>query len=417
MENTMTGDGRLIEAGALTWDDLPIPLRYVSSDVGAHDGAQVVGMITEIHRDGDRIMGSGPFDLNSPHGAEASRQVAEGLTTGVSMDLDDVSFEIRVAADLLSAPDIEADTDEDGRVTVVEIASDDEVMVTTSGRIRAATIVAIPAFAEAKIAPVSNGGEADHYDTDTSDLVAAAAPFAPPAEWFADPRLGEATPITVTDDGRVYGHLAAWGTCHIGHTHTGCVTPPRSSSDYAYFRTGAVRTADGTDIPTGVLTLNTGHAAAPLSAAATLAHYENTGTAVADVTVGEDNHGIWVAGAMRPSATDEQVRALRGSPLSGDWRKIGGNLELVAALAVNVPGFPIPRPAGLRASGSLQTLVASGMVPPRTVTPPGQPGALSADDLRYLKRLAARERADEAGELARRVKVADLARRRAAFTA
>jgi hypothetical protein len=28
------------------------------------------------------------------------------------------------------------------------------------------------------------------------------------------------------------------------------------------------------------------------------------------------------------------------SDVSGDWRRIGGNLELVAVLAVNVPGFP-----------------------------------------------------------------------------
>jgi hypothetical protein len=81
--------------------------------------------------------------------------------------------------------------------------------------------------------------------------------------------------------------------------------------------------------------------------------------------------------------------------LSGDWRRIGGNLELVAALAVNVPGFPVPRPRGLVASGSMQSLVAAGMLPPRKVKRPGTPGALSLDDLRYLKKLAAREKADE----------------------
>jgi hypothetical protein len=51
------------------------------------------------------------------------------------------------------------------------------------------------------------------------------------------------------------------------------------------------------------------------------------------------------------SATGEQIDELRRSPLSGDWRKINGKLRLVAALGVNVPGYPVPR-----------ALVASGEV-------------------------------------------------------
>ena len=87
-----------------------------------------------------------------------------------------------------------------------------------------------------------------------------------------------------------------------------------------------------------------------------MAHYDNTGTAVADVAVGEDEFGIWVAGAIRPGATPSQVEALSRSSLSGDWRRIGGNLELVAALSVNTPGFPL----AVVASGRVEALVASG---------------------------------------------------------
>jgi hypothetical protein len=35
------------------------------------------------------------------------------------------------------------------------------------------------------------------------------------------------------------------------------------------------------------------------------------------------------------------MRTVRAASLSGGWRQIDGNLELVAALAVNFPGFPI----------------------------------------------------------------------------
>ena len=74
-----------------------------------------------------------------------------------------------------------------------------------------------------------------------------------------------------------------------------------------------------------------------------MAHYDNTGTAAADVCVGEDEHGIWLAGAVRPTATDEQIHMLRASAVSGDWRPLGRGMELVAALAVNRPGFPITK--------------------------------------------------------------------------
>jgi hypothetical protein len=56
--------------------------------------------------------------------------------------------------------------------------------------------------------------------------------------------------------------------------------------------------------------------------------------------------------------TEEQVRALRASALSGDWRRHGTGLELMAALCVNVAGFPIPR--AVAASGSPIALVAAG---------------------------------------------------------
>jgi hypothetical protein len=80
------------------------------------------------------------------------------------------------------------------------------------------------------------------------------------------------------------------------------------------------------------------------------------------VNVGEDDHGIWVAGAVRPDTSEEQIRKMRGSVLSGDWRDVAGNLELVAALHVNVGGFPVERVA-IAASGGRQTaLVAAGLV-------------------------------------------------------
>ena len=56
---------------------------------------------------------------------------------------------------------------------------------------------------------------------------------------------------------------------------------------------------------------------------------------------GEDEFGIWFSGAIVPEATPAKIAKLRRSPLSGDWRREGGSLELTAALAVNAPAFPV----------------------------------------------------------------------------
>ena len=213
---------------------------------------------------------------------------------------------------------------------------------------------------------------AAHYRNDLSEpipdiltvmaLVAHAEKPGPPSDWFDPPSLKGPTPLTVARNGRVYGHAALFDSCHLGYKE--CMKPPRSRTNYAHFLIGEVF-ASGCDcedgIPTGPITLGTSHADLYATPSAARSHYDNTGLAVADVNVGEDEFGIWVAGALRPGVTDSQIRALRGSALSGDWRHIGGGLELVGLLAVNVPGFGIPRVAAGLEAGVQTSLVAAGI--------------------------------------------------------
>lgn len=199
-------------------------------------------------------------------------------------------------------------------------------------------------------------------------IAAAVAPV--PVHFFENPELTGPTPLTVDGD-HVYGHLATWGTCHIGIKNV-CTQAPASAHDYAYFRTGSVHTDKGR-VSVGQITMDTGHADLGNNARAAASHYDNTGTAVADVAAGEDEYGIWVSGKIRDTATDEQRHALAAGALSGDWRAIGGNLELVAALVVNVPGFPIPRPALAASADEQRSLVAAGVV--TTIEAPDGSGA------------------------------------------
>lgn len=188
---------------------------------------------------------------------------------------------------------------------------------------------------------------------------------APPGVWFALQKLDGPTPIHVSTDGQIYGHAAAWGVCHSSYQNK-CIYVPRSNCNYAKYRTGNVLTAEGNLIPTGRIISDTCHPRTKgLSAEDTKKFYDNTGNAVADVVVYEDEFGLQIAGALRPEVTPAQIRTLRGSSLSGDWRPIRGQLELVALLCVNAPGFIVD---GLVASG----IYASATVTSLDLVNPGE---------------------------------------------
>jgi len=486
VEGIVTGDGREFAPESLTWADLPLPLRWNREDSHGgepHTVAVNVGRIDRIWREDDRIMGEGVLNLESEYGRTVHQMIRDKFLRGVSVD-----------ADSISDADIEFVWPEDE--TIGEGEEDDylsmlfaqpEKIVFHAGRIRAATLVDIPAFAEAYIElldqegsviaggdrfnPAEVFGAVSVHDTATSEeswdgpanesrlpspltlnqaraayawfdsdrvedgeivkdacrfihhevsadgtpgaanltacstgigvlngarggttipsgdvqgvyehlaahlrdadreappltasgaVVASVRPeWKPPVAWFQDPGLSVPTGITVDASGRLYGHAAQWGSCHIGYSNE-CVPVPREDS-HPYFMTGEITTDDGSTVSVGQITVGTGHASMSSGSQAAASHYDNTGWAVADVVVGNDRHGIWVAGAIRPSADSDKVHDLRASgQVSGDWRRIGGQLRLVGLLAVNVPGFPVPRMCARVASGAIYSLVAAG---------------------------------------------------------
>jgi hypothetical protein len=196
-------------------------------------------------------------------------------------------------------------------------------------------------------------------------------PVYPPKAWFEDPQLSRKTRLTVTEEGHVFGHLAAWGECHRDVTMRECVLAPRSQQEYAPFHLGTVLTAEGDTVNVGKIVMDTRHANINLGYTAAALHYDNTGDEVAVIRCGEDEYGIWFSGAVVPEATASKVAKLRRSPLSGDWRREKGSLELTAALAVNAPAFPVYSIEG----EEQMALVAAGSVwfedePEEVFTPP-----------------------------------------------
>jgi len=355
-EGIESGDGRLVEKYAATIRNLPISLMWQIKTDDGHKGSVVVGRIEKLGRTPKGIGGGyGHFDVGV-FGAEAERMVRAGMLKFVSADMDN----------------FEADEVSDEGASSEKTVSKTRLNI-DKARVMGVTIVAKPAFQEATIQivpdaiPEEENMIPDGIYVDGTDpleeaaLVAAgyvadSIPLAPPTEWFQDPQLQGPTPLTIDDSGRVFGHIAAWDVDHIGMAFG--TKPPRSRSNYGYFHKGLLRTEEGTDVPVGQLTLAGGHAGLEFSARDAIKHYDDTASAVADVHAGEDKFGIWVAGSVRPGTRPEQVRALRASAPSGDWRPIRGKLELVAVCQVNVPGFPIART--MVSSGQVLSLVAAG---------------------------------------------------------
>lgn len=197
-------------------------------------------------------------------------------------------------------------------------------------------------------------------DEEMESMEASAAPVYPHSSAFQY-KQGQVTgpePFTVTADGsEARGHLWLWNKCHAGIVDE-CVMAPRTATGYKYFHNGQVLTSDGKLVAVGKITMGTGHAGPNMRWIPAADHYDNTGTVASIVRITEDAWGGYANGVPVSTLTDQQIQELRRSPISGDWRRINGSLELVAALAVNTPGFPIVASI----NGQTQSLVAAGVI-------------------------------------------------------
>lgn len=325
---TPTGDGRILSPGGIGSRDLPLPLSWQRESGDGHAGSVVVARLETMELHQDMVTATG--HMLDVEGAWQAEELIENGVIGPSVDLDDITY----------------------------VVDENDTVIITSARIAGATLVAIPAFADVSItldplpAPdvsretSSDSGELNDavYGTEHDDelwLYASgnvSRETLPPLEHFARPE--SVYPLRVDGD-RVSGYIATWGTCHIGLP--GCTTAPASNTQYAHFLRQEQPCADGTVVPVGVLTVGGGHADPAIGIVPAMQHYDDVGAAVARVFAGEDENGIWVSGWVPPYADAAKVAQLADLDVSGDWRRVGGNLELVAVCAVNTPGFPVLR--------------------------------------------------------------------------
>ena len=311
-----TGDGRIIDPAGGSSRDLPLPLMWQELSDDGHGGSRVVGRIETLRIADGMVTATGSMLPGIP---DAVMLQLEAGVVGPSVDLDDIEY----------------------------VMDDEERLIITRWRVAGATLVSIPAFADVSLtldplpAEPMEVTDGEMADAAWFQLRAAATEQRPPLAWFDQPDLDRLTPITISNTGRIFGHMAGRDTCHVGLP--GCVTPPMGYSTYANFHVAAQETQEGVLLPVGILVAGPRHADPQLAFRAAQEHYDDVNARVAKVVVGEDEFGIWVAGWMLPDAKPEAVEIFKSSPVSGDWRWIGGQLELIGVCSVNMPGFPIPR--------------------------------------------------------------------------
>lgn len=425
IENSPTGDGRIIQPEALTWRTPPLPLMGLKTSshdptgMSSNDPAVLIGRIETITRDGAAGTASGHL-LSTEEGVDFAQILEQMGRMGLSIDVG--SAEVETTADPTMPPG-------------ANIFDTPLLDVLTKGEIMGMTVCPFSAFAGAYIvlgdgSNIPEGavpaGPADAKMAirfvDEVDCVPCSSPeglplvasvtpigpkgpLAPPKAWFASPQFGTelpdgtrthvgdnrlretldpksgkpsgkfACPLTVTDDGEVFGHIAQWGVCHQSPnfiSRNECVMAPRSRNDYAAFHgtTRGVLTAEGEYVGVGRICADAGHADPDgnhgnrhpgYSFAQATAFYDNSAMTAALVRAGEDEYGIWVHGTLHPSASPEQVYTLRTSPPSGDWRPFGPGNELCSVLCVNTPGFPMVAATAEPSTGRILSLVAASV--------------------------------------------------------
>lgn len=391
-----TGDGRDFTDCVWSWRDPTaafVPLMLQTETEWGHYGATLAGYATELFGGGNATVGARGRFFDSEAG-EQFRDMLLSRPFTVSVDPGQVTWE-----------DECLEVDDDGwcnswlthflTYTIIGITGTPFAGFENAAIQLAAAVPVTASAAARSCGCTAAAGEPcgcaptpelstrsvrrqttrrERYGAVTAAGARADTLLAPPASWFDDPGFVMPTPLTITNEGRVLGHIAVWNTCHTGHVDH-CVTPPRGC-DMLDFMQGTVITDDDSRIRTGVLTWMMEHPTDDVGYFETIAAYDraaaDAGLGWADVIGGEDVHGPWVSGGLRPGLSDGQLRILRALSLSGDWRwsQRAHRYELLGVLAVNYPGFPItaaartlgipsPRPREARRLA----ITAAGMVP------------------------------------------------------
>lgn len=323
-------------------------------------------------------------------GREVAGLIDEGVLTDISVDPGEDTVVVQevidengdvVDGDTLAEKEVEfwdaIDNDDQGRAAEIEIWFDS---LTWRDRfdpydLNAATLLAVPAFTAARIvllpADVEGDDQGDGQETAAGSPMAALVARAPSvhrgnverpqfagsglptqftasagpaprrAEWYQAAKFSAPTKWTVTDGGRMMGHLFTWGACHRSWEASACRTPDfMRGENFRKFHVGETRLDNGRRIRTGALTFNARHALHRLGMTdeEIAEQCENTGLQLGTVRLFVDEFGVQACGQVHDSVTADQVAQAIGGFPSYDARTLRGAKRLYGLHVVNVPG-------------------------------------------------------------------------------
>lgn len=304
--NEVSQDGRVLKKLPVVYN-FPVPISWTPRRDYAHMGAEVVGKLTEfIEKDG-YIHGKGELFDN----------ISEDLLYSIRSQVIYPSVDLYL--------DYNAVTEANGNI-----------FIENSG-LAGVTLVPLPAYTGTRITltkdktleqtPLTAAVKTLKYDPEL---------FSAPTQLLHDKKqyinyFDEAT-------GRLAGYIAMWDIPHVSENKTA----PKSRTNYSYFKTsGTLALTNGENMKVGRLIIAKNHAKNSYSISEASNYYADSGRAFALVNVGEDKYGIWYSGVRSPGVSDDVFIQGIHAPVSGDWRKIFGNLELISVMSVNTPGFPV----------------------------------------------------------------------------
>lgn len=378
VQGVESGDHRLINQ--VTFRDFPLSARWVRQDVGAHQGAEDIGVLKAATQDGNLWIGEVEH-LDGEPGSAAfdAAALAEQGAQFWSADPGAVEYHYEIVGpdgqvvdpvEVSKAYDAMYYGGDDAEGAKVFLESLYERMVFDSYEVAGITQVGIPAFPECRVAFTTDGADEQVDSTDRATSSArrmlrrlAAGPQARPASWYARQPLARYTEMTVTDKGQIMGHVAPWNACHRSFSHT--CEKPDYQTEFDDFHTGEVLLDNGERLRVGVITRLEGHCDS-------IADYtrvmEDPACQLGSVRAYADQWGIQVAGAVHPDVTPAEItRALAGRP-SGDWRGPAGHRVLFGIAIVNTPGYTgyVEQDEGLvhRVVASVPPPLPDGLEPP-----------------------------------------------------
>lgn len=311
-----------------------------------HDGAEIVGPLTEVTLNDDgRVSGAG-FLLDDANGHRLAYLHQARALQHNSVDLVEVDYFANV--DFQFDKDF---VDEDGKEWFAPVAVN---LSFNKWKIGSTTFVALPAFADAHgelpddeitAALMENLDAPLVWDgptilnvpyVDLSQITASVVPL-PSWDDFHRPEPDTFQPFTLDEHGVLTGHLGLWNSCHDGIMDR-CVRIPTPHDNYASFNNPGVLTDKGM-VETGPITLLGGHARNMDEMRRLLTEASNNvENAWADVRVVPGRFGPWCSGRVRPHITDAEQYMARASRVSGWW--VDGRLKGICS--VNIRGYDVP---------------------------------------------------------------------------